>query len=172
VSEGKTSQRAAPAKATGRLLATLYRFWDRLSGKPQAAPAEVALGRTQMHEVLRGFVANAAADPSLQAFARSHSMTSHYVLRDVGLEFHMRFMSGVVEADIGAPDTPAEVRLETTADVLDGMFTGRINAMRATMTGKLVFKGQAKVAMGLQQIQADLSRLYAEARDKMLAPRH
>jgi autoinducer 2 (AI-2) kinase len=67
---------------------------------------------------------------------------------------------------MGAPQFPAEVRLETTAHVLDGMFTGRINAMRAAITGKLSFKGDAKVAMGVQQVQGDLSRLYAQAREE------
>ena len=60
----------------------------------------------------------------------------------------------------------AEVRLETTAGVLDGMLSGRLNAMRVAMTGKLQFKGEAKVAMSQQQVQADLVRLYSQARDE------
>jgi hypothetical protein len=43
--------------------------------------------------------------------------------------------------------------------------------MRAAMTGKLSFKGDAKVAMGVQQIQSDLSRLYALAREEAVGDR-
>lgn len=126
--------------------------------------SEGALSRVQLEAVLRRFVAGAATDAALQSFAQGRSMTSHYILTDVGLEFYLRFVGGVVEAGMGPPHDPAEVRLETTADALDGMFTGRVNAMRAAMTGKIQFKGEAKVAMGLQQVQPDLSRLYVEAR--------
>jgi autoinducer 2 (AI-2) kinase len=49
------------------------------------------------------------------------------------------------------------------------VFTGRINAMRAAMTGKVSFSGDARTAIGLQGIQEDLSRLYVQARDEVLA---
>jgi putative sterol carrier protein len=116
-----------------------------------------------MEDVLPGFLSLAASDTALAAFAQGRHMTSHYVLEQAGLEFYMRFVDGVVEARLGAPEPPAEVRLWTTAATLDGMFTGRINAMRAFMTVKLRFDGEGNVAMALQQIQSDLRRLYKEA---------
>jgi putative sterol carrier protein len=85
------------------------------------------------------------------------------------LEFYMHFQDGRVAAELGPPPSPAEVRLETTAEVLDGMFTGRINAMRAAMTGRLSFGGDAKLAITLQQIQDDLRRLYTQAREDLAA---
>jgi hypothetical protein len=48
------------------------------------------------------------------------------------------------------------------------MLTGRVNAMRAAMRGKLVFSGDARLAMGVQRIQADLSQLYISARQSVL----
>ncbi|MEJ2209084.1 MAG: SCP2 sterol-binding domain-containing protein [Anaerolineae bacterium] len=59
---------------------------------------------------------------------------------------------------------PAEVVLETESEVLDGMLTGRLNAMRAFLGGKLAFEGEAKLAITVQQIQDDLKRLYTQAR--------
>jgi hypothetical protein len=44
------------------------------------------------------------------------------------------------------------------------MFTGRINAARAAMSGKLSFDGDTRQALSIQRVQSDLSRLYASAR--------
>jgi putative sterol carrier protein len=63
------------------------------------------------------------------------------------------------------------VRLETSSGVLDGMFTGRVNAMMAAMTGKLRFRGDTLQAMSLQQVQDDLQRLYSNARAEVLGAR-
>ncbi len=49
------------------------------------------------------------------------------------------------------------------------MLTGRVNAMRAAMTGKLTFSGDARMAMGIQRIQGDLSRVYTLAREEVTA---
>jgi putative sterol carrier protein len=153
----------AAARGEGFLRAALARL-PRRGGEPQAPAATGTLSEGEMEEVLRSFLASASGDAALLAFSRGRSMTSHYLLRDTGTEFYMRFDDGAVEAGLGPPASPAEVRLETTADVLDGMFTGRINAMRAAMTGRLSFGGDARLAMGLQQIQDDLCRLYTAAR--------
>ncbi|MFC2046517.1 SCP2 sterol-binding domain-containing protein [Chloroflexota bacterium] len=113
---------------------------------------------------MRGFLRDAAGDAALREFSRGRRMTTHYVLHEPDLEFHMRFDDGEVTADLGPPPAPAEVRLETKAETLDGMFSGRINAMRAAMTGGLVFSGDTRLAISIQQIQDDLKRLYVQAR--------
>jgi putative sterol carrier protein len=120
-----------------------------------------------MESVLARFLADAAGDPALQEFSRGRRFTTHYVLSQPQLEFHMGFDDGSVSGGLGAPKARAEVRLETRMDVLDGMFTGRINAMRAAMTGRLSFGGEAKLAISIQQIQDDLQRLYRAARDQV-----
>jgi autoinducer 2 (AI-2) kinase len=56
------------------------------------------------------------------------------------------------------------------ADVLDGMFTGRVNPMQAAMNGRLAFTGDAAKAMTLQQIQPALARHYRAARDAVGDP--
>jgi putative sterol carrier protein len=65
----------------------------------------------------------------------------------VALQFYMCFHDGRVTGDLGPPPSAAEVCLETEADVLDGMFSGRVNAMRAAMTGKLRFGGDTRLAV-------------------------
>ncbi len=145
----------------------LSRLWDQLRGKPSATEAAVALSDSEVEEVLRRFLARASDDPALQEFGREREMTTHYVLHEPELEFYIHFQRGQVTCGLGPPPSPAEVRLETKADVLDGMFTGRINAMRAAMTGRLSFGGDAKLAITIQKIQDDLCRLYVEAREEV-----
>jgi ketol-acid reductoisomerase len=143
------------------------RLWSRLRGEVWGLPPAASLSPTQMQEALRGFLVRAEGDAALRDFSRGREMTSHYVLHEPDLEFYMYFEDGQVSTGLGAPPSPAEVRLETKAQVLDGMFTGRINAMRAAMTGRLSFGGDAKLAITLQQIQSDLCRLYVEAREEV-----
>ncbi len=162
-------EQAAPPAVTAARAAEgglLRRLWRGLRGKPSGAPSAASLSATEVEEALHGFVAIAAGDPTLCHFSRGREMMTHYVLHDPELEFYIRFQDGSVAADLGSPPSPAEVRLEMAADVLDGMFTGRINAMRAAMTGRLSFAGDAKLAISLQQIQDDLSRLYTQARQE------
>ena len=93
-------------------------------------------------------------------------MTLHFSLTDLDNEFHFGFHDGAVHADLGAPDTADAVQLKMKADLFDGMFTGRLNAMQAAMNGELSFSGDAGKAMTLTHIQRDLNRLYAEAREE------
>ena len=147
------------------------RIWDRLRGKGAGDDSVIPLAAAEIEEVLRRFLDLAELDPVLQQFGREREMCTHYVLHEPELEFSMRFGDGELVADLGPPPSPAEVRLETKAEVLDGMFTGRINAMRAAMTGKLSFGGEAKLAITIQKIQDDLCRLYQEARQEMVSRR-
>jgi ketol-acid reductoisomerase len=151
--------------AAGHPLAGLRLWWARLRGR-SAAPADVAgLDATQLEQVLRRFLASAVRDPELQRFSQGRQMTTHYLLSDVALQFYIRFQEGQVTASLGAPDSPAEVRLETQSDILDGLFTGRVHAMRAAMTGQLSFGGDSRLAISIQTIQDDLKRLYTQARE-------
>lgn len=143
----------------------LRRLLNRLRGKAGDSPAPSTPNPAEMEEIVRRFLAAAAGDPALQAFSRTRQMTTHYVLRDGDLSFHMGFDYGEVTGGLGAPEPKADVQLETEAAVLDAMFMGQINAMRAAMTGKLSFDGDTRLAISLQQIQDDLCRLYRQARE-------
>jgi ketol-acid reductoisomerase len=158
-------------RAAGTALGVLGRLAGHLrrGRRPDAQPPAGAPAGAHMESVLRAFIAHAVRDPALQAFASGRQVTTHYVLSDRGLEFYLRFQDGVVTGDLNPPPSAAEVRLEMEADVLDGMFTGRINAARAAMAGKLSFGGDTRLALGVQRIQQDLSRLYNLAREQVAA---
>ena len=87
-----------------------------------------------------------------------------YYLTDIDQAFYMRFNDGRVSGALGLPQEGADVTLETQSDTLDGMFTGRLNAMRAAMSGDLKFEGDTRQAMAIQRVQDELCRLYQLAR--------
>lgn len=120
-----------------------------------------------MKRVLDAFVELAADDPALKEFAKGRQLTTHYVLQDPSLEVYLGFQDGTVIGGLGQPPAPAEVRLEMDADVMDAMFTGRINPARAAMSGKISFDGDARRAMTVQRVQNDLTALYQEARKRV-----
>jgi ketol-acid reductoisomerase len=163
--------RSAPAPSRGwlgRSVEGVRRSLGRSEEETEAQLAPGTLSESQMETVLRYFLTQAEQAPALQAFGQGRELTTHYLLRDSQLEFYMRFHDGEVTARLGPPPSPAEVRLKTETEVLDGMFTGRINALRAFMSGKMSFSGEAKLAISIQQIQDDLCRLYTQARGSVM----
>jgi ketol-acid reductoisomerase len=160
---GASPEPPAPASqepaGLGRILGRLRRKEGDMPATGPATPDP-----SELEKILDRFLVAASGDPALQAFSQDRDMTTLYLLRDYDLAFYMRFQQGEVTGGIGAPAVDPDVRLETEAAVLDGMFTGQINAMRAAMTGKLAFSGDTRLAISLQQIQDDLCRLYNQAR--------
>lgn len=136
------------------------------SMEPVARSTEPAI-RNTVEEILRRFCEKAAADPALRAFAAKRRVMTHYTMTDLGLEFHIGFQDGEVVAGLGAPSALAEVRMKATAEVLDGILTGRLSGQRAAMSGKLSFSGDVRTAMGVQRVQGDLIRLYTAAREEV-----
>ena len=138
--------------------------------RPLAGTEESGMQKLQdgMNRVLTAFVAALPADGKLCDFAaRSDVVTLHFSLTDLGTDFYIALGNGAVTADLGAPPEPAGVvQLSMRADLFDGMFTGRSNAMQAAMNGDLTFSGDTAKAMTLQEISADLSRLYHAARSE------
>jgi L-ribulose-5-phosphate 4-epimerase len=126
-----------------------------------AAPAEVV---ERMERLLRDFFVRLRDDQNLLAFAGSHHVTLRFTLPDLDRAFFIGLRDGAVTADLGEPDPPADVELRMTAEVLDGMLRGTLNAMQAATSGRIAFRGDAMKAMALQQLQADLSRSWLAAR--------
>jgi ketol-acid reductoisomerase len=171
-SEQSAQPTAGPAEqGTAQLRDLWRRRRRRRQHKPGDREATEPLSATMVEPVLRAFLAHAVEDPALQAFASHNQLTTHYVLREPESAFYLRFEEGRVTGQLGPPPTPSEVRIEADAEVLDGMLSGRINAMRAAMTGKLTFSGDARQAMSLQRIQGDLCRLYRQARQEVVTHR-
>ena len=122
--------------------------------------------RNRVEEIVRRFCEKAVADPALREFATRRRVMTHYTMSDLGLEFYIGFQDGQVVAGLGVPPTPAEVRMKATAEVLDGILTGRLSGQKAAMSGKLSFSGDVRTAMGVQRVQGDLIRLYTAAREE------
>jgi len=126
-----------------------------------AVPAEVI---EKMSAIVRAFCAGMAADPAINTFSADQDVTLHFTAHDLGVEFHLGLKHGQVVSALGPPQAPAEVQLQMRAEILDGMFTGAIDAMECAMNGELSFMGDAAKAMTLQHLQADMERLYTAAR--------
>ena len=147
--------------------------------EPQASEAHRARARTsnqapsvvqqKMRAILARFVEATVADAELDRFCAGRDATLFFTLTDLDLCFWLRLRDGISGA-LGAPDAPPEVDLKLRADVLDGMFTGRVNPMQAAMNGRLSFTGDAAKAMTLQQIQPALARHYCAAREAVGDP--
>ena len=124
-----------------------------------------------MTRLIGAFVEAIVGDPALQEFARSgQDVTLHFRVSDLDREFHFGFRDDAVHGGLGPPESGAGVQLEMKADLLDGMFTGRKNAMQAAMAGELSFSGDTAKAMTLTHVNADLSRLYRRVREAVGDP--
>jgi len=126
--------------------------------------------RDHMQRIGEAFVAGIVADSAIAGFAADADVTLHFQMADLGLDLHFTLDHGRVSGAVGAPAAPAEVQLKMAADMFDGMFTGRSNAMEAAMDGRLSFTGDTAKAMTLQQLQRDLQRIYTVAREDVGDP--
>jgi autoinducer 2 (AI-2) kinase len=155
-----------PQKASGLLSGIRKLVGGR--GEDEQRPTQTSSGEEveAMQRIIQTFIRLFAEDEAMNAFAEGKDLTMYFVLTDFGLEFYFHFKDGKVLTALGAPEGDPEVTLKMKAETLDGMFTGRINAPRAAMTGKLSFSGDTAKAMSIQRIQKDLTRLYTAAREQ------
>ena len=162
---------AALASRQGPAVSDLQR--DAVASPPVvSAAAAPASGETveKFVRILHAFSEQIGRDGRLQAFSADQDVTLHFMISDLGRELFFRLRRGAVSSGLGAPDGRPEVQLRLKADVLDGMFTGRVNPMEKAMSGELSFTGDAAKAMTLQHLQADLRRLYRAAREAVGDP--
>jgi autoinducer 2 (AI-2) kinase len=130
--------------------------------------AHEAIGE-RMRAIVAAFAAALGRDEAIARAARERAVTLHFALTDLPIEFHLT-LCGEASAGVGPPAEAAEVELRMRARVLDGMFTGTVNAMEEAMSGGLSFSGDAGKAMALQELQRDLSRIYRAARARVGDP--
>jgi phosphoglycerate dehydrogenase-like enzyme/sugar (pentulose or hexulose) kinase/ribulose-5-phosphate 4-epimerase/fuculose-1-phosphate aldolase len=143
----------------------------RRAATAAAGEARLPSGAAErMGSILEVFLARALASDALRAAARERTVTLHFRIPDLGREFHLRLANGSLEGALTAPAGAADVELRLSADVLDGMFTGRLNAMQAALDGRLSFTGDTAKAMTLQQLQGELARCYRRAREEIGDP--
>jgi len=130
----------------------------------------IQLAGTRLKRIVELFIESVLKDSGIWEFSRRRSVTMHFVISDFALEFHLGFIQGEVSGGLGGPDIRAEVLLKMKANILDGIFTGRLNPTRAALSGKISFTGDTAKAMAFQRVQKDLKRLYVDAREKVGDP--
>lgn len=141
---------------------------DNTAMPPQAtAPDEIVAAMTA---ILEGFCEGLSRDPGLAGFSRDQAVTLQFTVTDLGLQFYLSLQHGEVLSALGLPADGAEVQLQMRGEILDGMFTGTIDAMECAMNGEISFMGDAAKAMTLQHMNADMERLYKAARDQVGDP--
>jgi autoinducer 2 (AI-2) kinase len=126
--------------------------------------------REKMIQILKEFTARIAADKDMAGFAKRKNVIFSFTVKDINQAFYMSFLDGKVGAGLENPPREPDVKLKMSADILDGMFTGRINATKAATSGKLSFSGDTGKAMAFLRIQNAMSRLYSESRQKIGDP--
>ncbi len=163
-----------PAKGTG-ILSGLKKLFSKTPEQPApvAPPAATPVPATsdvavKFGQILVKLLGSLETDPAMAEFARGKNVTFHFTIKDGGQNFFMSFQDGTVQAGMGEPPMPVDVRLKMSADTFDGMFTGRINPTRAAMTGKLSFSGDTTKAMAMQKL--DLAGAYGKARAEVGDP--
>ena len=138
------------------------------SGKVETMEPNAARGK--MIQILKEFTARIAADKAMADFARGKNVVFSFTVKDIDQAFYLSFVGGKVGAGLEAPPRDPDVKLKMSADILDGMFTGRVNATRAATSGKLSFSGDTGKAMAFMRIQGNMGRLYTAAREKIGDP--
>ncbi len=139
-----------------------------MSGKVESMEPNTA--REKMIEILKEFTACIVADKEMADFAKGKNVIFSFTVKDIDQAFFMGFVDGKVDSGLGIPSREPDVKLKMAADILDGMFTGRVNATKAATSGKLSFSGDTGKAMSFIRIQGNMSRLYSVARQKIGDP--
>ena len=126
--------------------------------------------REKMVHILKEFASGIAADKEMADFAKGKNLVFLFTVKDIDQDFFMSFLNGEVRAGLEAPPRDPDVKFKMSADILDGMFTGKVNATKAATSGKLSFSGDTGKVMAFIRILEDMSRLYAESRQKIGDP--
>lgn len=124
----------------------------------------------KMERIVQRFVSSIGEDEALSKFARGKELVMLFTIKDLDRSFYLSFLDDSLKTAMGNPPGEPHVRLKMDAEILDGMFTGRISGNKAAMTGKLSFSGDTRKAMSLMRIQNHLTRLYTTAREEVGDP--
>ncbi len=123
-----------------------------------------------MVAILKEFTSSITSDKEMVKFAKGKNVVFSFTIKDLDQSFFLSFVDGKVAAGLDNPLREPDVKLKMVADILDGMFTGRVNATKAATSGKLSFSGDTGKAMAFIRIQNNMSRLYTDARAKIGDP--
>jgi autoinducer 2 (AI-2) kinase len=143
----------------------------KVAQAPAAIPmAASSAAREKVIAILKVFTTSIGKDKEMVSFAKGKNVVFLFTVKDIDQSFFLSFVNGEVSAGLENPPREPDVKLKMAADILDGMFTGRVNATKAATSGKLSFSGDTGKAMAFMRIQNNMSRLYSEARAKIGDP--
>ncbi len=114
-------------------------------------PIDVNNSKEKLTRILQDFTGRIVTDKDMIGFAKGKNVIFLFTVKDINQSFYLSFVNGMVNAGLDTPSREPDVRLKMSADVLDGMFTGRINATKAATSGKLSFSGDTGKAMAFHQ---------------------
>ena len=116
-----------------------------------------------LQKILGKMAELAQSDEALIKASQGKHLTISYEFPDLDVFFHTSFLDGRIDAGLGEVED-ADVELVMDSDILDGMFSGTINAAKAAMKGDLAFSGNVAKAMRLQGLMGDFQRVYEQAK--------
>ncbi|HCS27450.1 MAG TPA: hypothetical protein DIW43_08340 [Spongiibacteraceae bacterium] len=138
----------------------------RAEGMAASAPPEVI---DKMSAILAAFCERMASDDKVAAFSEDKDVCLAFTAPDIGVSFYFGLYGGKVESALGENDK-AEVMLTMRAEILNGMFSGSIDTMKAAMNGDIAFVGDAAKAMTINQLSRDMKRLYTAVIEELGSP--
>ncbi|BBM86444.1 NAD(P)-dependent oxidoreductase [Candidatus Uabimicrobium amorphum] len=127
-------------------------------------------GDGKFKEICQMFLKLVEKDDAIIKFSNKLNICVQYVIPDTQYKFVVHYNKGVVTTYWGEAKQRPNVTLKMKAATFDGVLFGKINGVRAAMTGKLSFSGDTLKAMRMQKIEKDTIRLYTIARDKIGDP--
>ncbi|MDG2004876.1 MAG: NAD(P)-dependent oxidoreductase [Novosphingobium sp.] len=122
----------------------------------------------KMQTLFERFCASIEQDAAVKKFSADKEFALAFSAPDVDLDFYIALNKGVVAARLGKKK--GSVQIVTRAFILDGMFNGTTDTTNAVMKGEISMMGDTTKAMVLQDLQADLARLYKAARSEVGDP--
>lgn len=125
---------------------------------------------SKFKELCEMFLKLVEKDDAIVKFSTKLNICVQYVIPDAKYKFVVHYNKGVVTTYWGEARQRPNVTLKMKAATFDGVLFGKINGVRAAMTGKLSFSGDTLKAMRMQKIEKDTIRLYTIAREKIGDP--
>ena len=124
----------------------------------------------KMSIILAGFCAAISADEPVSALSKGLHVSLGFQVSDLGIQFYIALHDGSVSAALGTVEGGADVRLGMRAQYIDGMLSGRTDAMEAVMEGYISFAGDAGKGLTIQRLEADMKRIYNNIVDELGSP--
>ncbi len=120
--------------------------------------------KQEMEPVVERSLELMRTDPTFIAGTKKTHMSLGFEIEDLGITYILKIDGGKIETEMGADPDDADFELALSSDDYDKMFTGKLNPMKAALTGDLYFSGNVKSAMQLQGLLPEMIRIYKKTK--------